>query len=80
MTTFWLMLVPPAALALYAGVRYLAARPLRRHELNILFALLLIGYFLTTAGLGIFWVANQELPVFDLHYLFGYITLGLVLV
>ena len=53
MTTFWIMLVPPAALALYAGVRYLAGRPLRRHELNILYALLLIGYFLTTAGLGI---------------------------
>jgi hypothetical protein len=33
-----------------------------------------------TAGLGIFWVANQELPVFDPHYLFGYLTLVLVVI
>ena len=32
----------------------------------------------TTAGLGIFWVANQQLPVFDWHYLFGYGTVLLV--
>jgi len=32
----------------------------------------------TTAGLGIFWVANQHLPVFDWHYLFGYATLALL--
>ena len=31
-----------------------------------------------TAGLGIFWVANQQLPVFDWHYLFGYGTVLLV--
>jgi SagB-type dehydrogenase family enzyme len=74
------MLLPPAALALYAAVRALLGQPLRRHDLNVMVALLLVGYFLVTAGLGIFWVANQELPVFDLHYLFGYVTLGLVLV
>ncbi len=43
-------------------------------------SLLLLAYFLFTSGLGIFWVARQELPVFDLHYLFGYITAALVLV
>ncbi|MBK6864125.1 MAG: SagB family peptide dehydrogenase [Ideonella sp.] len=32
----------------------------------------------STAGLGIFWVANQQLPVFDWHYLFGYATLLLL--
>ena len=32
----------------------------------------------TTASLGIFWVANQQLPVFDWHYLFGYATVLLV--
>lgn len=28
-------------------------------------SLLLVAYFLATAGLGIFWVANQQLPTFD---------------
>jgi SagB-type dehydrogenase family enzyme len=28
----------------------------------------------------VFWVANQQLPVFDLHYLFGYATVALVAV
>lgn len=42
-------------------------------------SLLLLAYFLITASLGIFWVARQELPVFDLHYLFGYLTMALVL-
>ncbi len=80
MTTFLVMLIPPGGLLLYAGWCYLSGRPLRKYDLNILSALLLLGYFLTTAGLGIFWVANQELPVFDRHYLFGYITLALILV
>ena len=30
-----------------------------------------MAYLLCTAGLGLFWVANQQLPVFDWHYLFG---------
>lgn len=80
MTTFLLMLIPPGAVVVYAAWRYLTGRPLRRHDLNVLYALLLLGYFFSTAGLGIFWVANQDLPVFDLHYLFGYLTLALVLV
>ncbi len=29
--------------------------------------------------MGIFWVARQELPVFDLHYLLGYVTLALAM-
>lgn len=49
-----------------------------RHVLNIQFSLLLMAYLFGTAGLGIFWVANQQLPVFDWHYLFGYTTLLLV--
>jgi SagB-type dehydrogenase family enzyme len=49
-----------------------------RHALNVGFSLLLLVYVLITAGLGIFWVANQHLPVFDWHYLFGY-TMLLVL-
>jgi hypothetical protein len=34
----------------------------------------------TTAGLGIFWVANQQLPAFDWHYLFAYATVLLLAV
>lgn len=49
-----------------------------RMALNVHLSLLLLAYLLGTAGLGIFWVANQQLPVFDWHYLFGYATLLLV--
>lgn len=56
--------------------RRLPPRPL----LNAWSSLLLLIYLLATAGLGIFWVANQQLPVFDWHYLFGYATVLLLLV
>jgi SagB-type dehydrogenase family enzyme len=56
----------------------LGKRP-TRHGFNVELAVLLSLYFLATAGLGIFWVANQQLPPFDLHYLFGYATFALVL-
>lgn len=49
-----------------------------RFALNVHISLLLLAYLLCTAGLGIFWVANQQLPVFDWHYLFGYATVLLV--
>lgn len=51
-----------------------------RPVLNVAFSLLLLVYLLVTAGLGIFWVANQHLPVFDWHYVFGYALLLLVVV
>jgi SagB-type dehydrogenase family enzyme len=51
-----------------------------RQALNVHTSLLLACYLLSTAGLGIFWVANQQLPVFDWHYLFGYCTVLLVTV
>lgn len=75
-----LISLPPVSLSIYALWRYASGRPLSKRTLNVLYAILLSGYFFSTAGLGIFWVANQELPVFDLHYLFGYTTLTLVLV
>ncbi len=56
----------------------LRRQPLSRHAVNIWSSVLLLAYVLTTAGLGIFWVANQQLPVFDWHYLFGYGTVLLV--
>lgn len=51
-----------------------------RTVLNAGFSLLLLVYLLVTAGLGIFWVAHQHLPVFDWHYVFGYAVLVLVAV
>lgn len=51
-----------------------------RGVLNAAFSLLLMVYLLVTAGLGIFWVAHQHLPVFDWHYVFGYSMLVLVAV
>jgi hypothetical protein len=36
-----------------------------RHVLNVAASLLLLAYLGGTAALGIFWVANQHLPVFD---------------
>jgi SagB-type dehydrogenase family enzyme len=72
-------------LPLLAAVGWLALLGLRqrmptRVALNVWFSLLLLVYLLTTAGLGVFWVANQHLPVFDWHYLFGYATVLLLLV
>lgn len=75
----WVLL--PLALVGVA-LAWLALRGKRpsRHQLNVGASLLLLAYLGCTAALGIFWVANQHLPVFDWHYLFGYATLLLLLV
>jgi len=73
----WVALPLLLAAALLA-VQLLRGRPPSRHALNVGSSLLLMAYVLTTASLGIFWVANQQLPVFDWHYLFGYGTVLLV--
>ena len=73
----WLLL-PLLAAAAVVLVLVLARRTPTRLALNVLSSLLLLTYLLATAGLGIFWVANQQLPVFDWHYLFGYTTLLLL--
>lgn len=65
-----------AAVAVAAWRGRLPPRPV----LNAGFSLLLLVYLLVTAGLGIFWVAHQHLPVFDWHYVFGYALLLLVVV
>lgn len=72
------VLLPLFAYAVYFTGAMVRGRLPSRHALNIQFSLLLMAYLLGTAGLGIFWVANQQLPVFDWHYLFGYTTLLLV--
>jgi len=75
-----LLLIAAPALLLFAVLfgRSLSGRKPTRRFVNVSTSLLLLLYFLATTGLGIFWVAKQELPAFDLHYLFGYITLLLV--
>jgi hypothetical protein len=46
-----------------------------RAKLNAVFSVVLLLYLLLTAGLGLFWVSKQHLPVFDWHYLSGYVLL-----
>lgn len=74
------VLLPLSLYALYIALATWRGRAPSRLALNVQSSLLLIAYLLTTASLGVFWVANQQLPVFDLHYLFGYATLLLVTV
>jgi SagB-type dehydrogenase family enzyme len=80
MSTLTIALLPLVAVGALIVAASLLGRPPRRYTLNLFVGLLLLVYFLATSALGIFWVAAQELPVFDVHYLFGYLTLILVLV
>ncbi len=72
------VLLPLALYGAWLGVAAARGRLPPRQSLNVQTSLLLVTYLLATAGLGIFWVANQQLPVFDWHYLFGYCTVLLV--
>jgi SagB-type dehydrogenase family enzyme len=74
------VLLPLLLAALAVGWLALRRQLPSRLALNVGSSLLLLVYLGTTAGLGIFWVANQHLPVFDWHYLFGYATVLLLLV
>lgn len=75
----WVAL-PIALFFALAAALALARRPLGRVALNVLSSLLLLAYVAITAALGVFWVANQQLPAFDWHYLFGYGTVLLLCV
>ncbi len=74
------VLLPLLLAALAAAVLAWRGRLPGRTVLNAWSSLLLLVYLGATAGLGIFWVANQQLPVFDWHYVFGYATLLLLAV
>ncbi len=74
------VLLPIAVAGAVVGALAWRGRLPSRPVLNVWFSLLLLIYLLTTAGLGIFWVANQHLPVFDWHYVFGYALLLLLVV
>ncbi len=73
-----LVVAPLILYAVVLGVRRALGRMPNRHALNVELSVALVLYFFATAGLGVFWVANQQLPPFDLHYLFGYATAALV--
>ena len=72
------VLGPLILYGLACAVLALRGRAPTRLALNVHISILLLAYLVCTAGLGIFWVANQQLPVFDWHYLFGYATVLLV--
>jgi SagB-type dehydrogenase family enzyme len=75
----WLWVLVPVLLAVVTVAwLQLRRRPPSRHAMNVWSSVLLLGYLLTTAGLGTFWVANQQLPAFEWHYLFGYATVLLL--
>ena len=74
------VLLPLLLAAAWLALRAWRGRLPARAAMNVGFGLLLLVYLGTTAGLGLFWVANQHLPVFDWHYLFGYATLLLLAV
>jgi SagB-type dehydrogenase family enzyme len=75
-----LVLLPLAVYGAWLAVAAVRGRLPGRQAINVQTSLLLMTYLLGTASLGIFWVANQQLPVFDWHYLFGYCTVLLVTV
>ncbi len=59
-----LWVTAPLAVALVAlGWAAWRGRLPSRTVLNVAFSVLLLAYVLGTAGLGIFWVANQQLPM-----------------
>ena len=76
---FWVAL-PLLLYALLVAGALLARRALGKRTLELHLSLFLMAYLLVTMGLGLFWVASQQLPVFDLHYLFGYLSALLVAV
>lgn len=72
----WLWILFPAFVALgWVGWCAWRGRLPSRAKLNAVFSVVLLLYLLLTAGLGLFWVSNQHLPVFDWHYLSGYVLL-----
>ncbi|MBI4705432.1 MAG: SagB family peptide dehydrogenase [Deltaproteobacteria bacterium] len=75
----WVAL-PLLLYGLYVAHRVVRGRVPLRRALGVHTSLLLLLYAAATAGLGVFWVAHQQLPPFDLHYLLGYATLVLLAV
>ena len=72
---FALFLTPLFLYLFWLLVRLALRRRPSRFEVSTGLSILLLFYFLLVVGTGMFWVAAQELPVFDWHYLAGYILL-----
>lgn len=75
-----LFLAPVALFLLWLILSRLFNKSPSRFSVNVVLSLLLLIYFIAVAATGIFWVAAQELPIFDWHYLLGYILLLLCIV
>jgi hypothetical protein len=78
MSKLLLVALPALLYAAYWVAQRLRGQRVSSRALHIHASLLLAGYFFATAAAGVFWVANQQLPPFDLHYLLGYVTAALV--
>jgi SagB-type dehydrogenase family enzyme len=74
-----LYLSPVAVWLLWLLWPTVRGRRIGRPRLTVGLSLLVLVYFLAVVGTGIFWVAAQELPVFDWHYVAGYILVLLTL-
>lgn len=76
-----LILVPAPLILwlLWLVLRTALGRLPTRASVTIGLSIVTLVYFLLVVGTGIFWVARQELPVFDWHYLPGYLLLLLTL-
>ena len=72
---FLLFFAPIGVYLVWLLLRLALKKRPSRFEVSTGLSLLLLLYFLTVVGTGIFWVAAQELPVFDWHYLPGYLLL-----
>ncbi|MBP6875431.1 MAG: SagB/ThcOx family dehydrogenase [Candidatus Eisenbacteria bacterium] len=70
---FMLFLSPLAVWLLWLLLPLARGSKITRQRLSIGLSLLVLLYFVTVVGTGVFWVAAQELPIFDWHYLPGYI-------
>jgi len=72
-----LILGPALLFTAWLAARSLGRRPPARLSITVGLSILTLLYFAGVVGTGIFWVAAQELPVFDWHYLTGYLLLAL---
>ncbi len=72
-TRFFVFLTPLAAYLLWLVARAASGRRPTRFVVTTSLSLLLLVYLVTVVGTGVFWVAAQELPVIDWHYLPGYV-------
>lgn len=77
---FVLLLLPLVLYFLWLGIHLAKRSILNRSTATTAFSLVVLAYFLAVVGTGIFWVATQDLPIFDWHYLPGYLLLTVTLV